>query len=377
MELARHRLGYLSDKIRTAWLSGSLWSRGKRFVTISLLRPAVVLAGYYRLRAEDRSLDLAGGFADHRTCQIRSNPDHLTRLIRAYRKAKETSAPLRGIWAEFIATNYRPLISALETGNAVELARLLENHYREQFAVGTGGYDNFIRFRSFLGPQYMKYVWSCYRDVLGDSDVTFPLIGNPAGVKINGSVLSLETLRHAYFARTMSKLLKPGDVVVEIGGGLGGQCYQTLQLVDCKYSIYDIPEVAVISGYFLLHALPAKRVKLYGEQGDFDVAVLPHFSIQELPDLSVDMFYNSCSFSEMDAREATGYLQLIERAGRRHFMHDNHESRFVFGGDEPSVNRIGSEMVPQHFRCVYKRPRAHGLPEDRGIVQFEYLYERQ
>lgn len=344
---------------------------------ISFLRPAIVLMGYARLRAEDRAVDLASGFADHRANQLSSNPDHLRRLIRAYRKAKDTPAPLRGIWAEWIATNYRPLISALETENLTELATLLENHCREQFAVGTGGYDAFIRYHSLLGPQYIKFMWASYRDILGHSDVRCPVIGNPTGVKINDCVISVETLRYAYHAREMARVLKPGDYVVEIGGGLGGVCYQVLQLADCKYSIYDIPEVAVLSGYFLLHALPAKRVKLYGEEGDFDVAVLPHFAIDELPDLSVDLFFNSCSFSEMDAKDSSAYLRLIERAGRGYFMHDNHENRFVFGGAEPSVNRIGSEMVPQNFRSVYKRPRAHVLPEDRSIVHFEYLYERQ
>ena len=154
-----------------------------------------------------------------------------------------------------------------------------------------------------------------------------------------------------------------------------------------KYLIFDIPEVASISSFFLLSAFPDKHIRLYGEgaispcaSDEYDLAIFPHFAINQLPDLSVDLFYNSCSFSEMDRTSSREYLSIIERACRRYFMHDNHDTVFEFKYPDgsSSVNEIGSRLIPNTvtFKRVFKKPCVHGLPEDRGIVQYEYLYEK-
>ena len=176
---------------------------------------------------------------------------------------------------------------------------------------------------------------------------------------------------------------------MEIGGGLGGQSYQTMQMSEqvSKYLLFDIPEVAAISSYFLLSAFPNKRVRLLGEGSvsvdlceEYDVAVFPHFTINLLPNLSIDLFYNSCSFSEMDRASSREYLSIIERASRKYFMHDNHDTTFEFRNPDSSssVNVIGSKLIPNPalFKRIYKKPRVHGYPDDRSFVHFEYLYEK-
>jgi hypothetical protein len=341
----------------------------------------------------DRDLDVLSGFADHRPHGNHvSNPDHLKRLIAAYRKSKadqETASAtfrIRGIWAEWIAVHYGPVIKAIELGDVERLGLLLENTYRESFSSGTGGYDNLLRLRRPLGQLYIRHLWTTYRKTLEQSGydmarLRFPMVGNPAGVMLNGSVISVETLRHAYNARLIHQVLRdvPKPVIVEIGGGLGGQCFQAMNLGRiAQYTNYDIPEVAVVSGYFLLSAFPNKGVRLYGESGPAEIAVMPHFSITSLEARSVDLFYNSSSFSEMDGACALAYLEIIEYAGRRYFLHDNHETRltFSYGDGTRSVSRIGSEMVPRGFRLLSKKPRAHRMPEDHGFEHYEYLYER-
>lgn len=388
------RIRELLRKSRSALASGTLMERTQRYVASqarSVVEPAI---GYARLPVADRRMDVGSGFADHRlNGNAASNPEHLRRLAAAYRLSKKAQAEaspvfqIRGIWAEWIAVHYAPLIKALDTDDLITLGRLLENHYRESFTSGTGGYDNVLRLRRPLGEVYIRHVWTSYRNTLARSgydmsQLTFPMVGNPAGVQFGGSVISIETLRHAYHALIIADLLRsaPNPAIVEIGGGLGGQCFQTMKLIPAaSYSIFDIPEVAVTSGYFLLSAFGS--VRLYGEPGDAAISVLPHFAITTLAPASADLFYNSCSFSEMDGNCSTAYLEIIEWACRRYFMHDNHELRLRFSGDDgaPSVNRIGSEMVPDptRFRLVHKKPRAHGLPEDRDLKHFEYLYERR
>lgn len=399
------RIGYYCTKIREAWASGTLRERAGRFLVTSVRRPCEVLTGYVRLSKADRGLNIKDGFADHRREQAhhRSNPEHLQRIIAAYKASKlaqrEAAAPfaIRGLWAEWISVHYRSVIAALEAEDVAALGRMLENLFREPCTVGTGGYDNYVRYRSLLGGLYIKYVWCKYRDKLlalgfDPRSIASPNVGNQVGVVLDGKVISIEALRHTYHAVEMAELLRsvPGAICVEIGAGLGGQAYQAARIGGeriAKYVVFDIPEVAVLSSYFLLSALPERHVRLFGEGPvsvasgeEYDVAVFPHFAIAQLPDASVDLFYNSCSFSEMDAAASRAYLSVIERACRRYFLHDNHDVVFEFRNPDgtTSTNVIGSKLIPDpaSFKRVFKKPRVHGLPEDRSFVQYEYLYER-
>jgi|GEM_PF-766059 len=400
------RIGYYLTKIRKANETGVLGKKTRRFLAIALSRPAVVLAGYARLSDSDRRLNIRDGFADHRgtTGHHQSDPEHIRRIIAAYKAARQVqdrnmnvAFRIAGLWDEWRTVNHQKLIAALEHEDVAGLSALMENLFREQCTIGTGGYDDYVRYHSLLGTYYVRYVWCSYRDRLAATGfdvnrITSPYVGNPTGILLNGTVVSIDALRHAYRAVEMAELLRdePEPTIVEIGGGLGDQAFRAVRAIggQCsKYLIFDIPEVAALSSYFLLSALPDKRVRLFGEgavsldPGDqYDIGIYPHYAIEELPDASVDLFHNSCSFSEMDRAASEMYLHVIERTCRRYLLHDNHDVPFKFKKPDGSfsVNRIASELVPDlaSFKRIYKKPRVHGLPEDRGIPHFEYLYER-
>jgi putative sugar O-methyltransferase len=399
------RISYLYTKIIKAWSSGTLREKAIRFLVTSVRRPLEVLIGYIRLSKTDRNLNVKDGFADHRQEKDhhRSNLDHIRRIIAAYKESKQlqcqAASPfeIRGLWDEWTSVNFRKLVTALEVEDFSELSRLLENLFREQCTIGMGGYDNYVRYHSAIGSLYVKYVWSSYRDKLLTLDfdphkICFPHVGNQTGVVLNGKVISIETLRHAYHAVEMCELLRdvPKAICVEIGAGLGGQAYQTVQMGSeriSKYVLFDIPEVAALSSYFLLSAFPNKRVRLFGEgpvsvssSQEYDIAVFPHYSIIQLSNSSVDLFYNSCSFSEMDGATSREYLSIIEGSCRKYFLHDNHDAslKFKCPDGSTSTNVIGSKLVPNPalFKRIFKKPRVHGLLEDRSFVHFEYLYEK-
>jgi hypothetical protein len=392
-------------KISEALSSGTLQERSTRFLVTSIRRPIEVLIGNIRLSKEDRNLNIKDGFTDHRqeSNHYKSDVEHIRRIIASYKKSKQLQKQadlpfeIRGLWAEWIYINYKQLIAALEEEDVFKLSNILENLFREQCTTGTGGYDNYVRYRFPLGSFYIKYVWSKYKDILLTLDfdldkICFPNVGNQTGILIDGKVISIETLRHTYHAVEMCELLRdiPASICVEIGAGLGGQAYQTMQMSNgkvSKYVLFDIPEVAVLSSYFLLSAFPNKRIRLFGE-GDvsvspneqYDIGIFPHYAISQLSNSSVDLFYNSCSFSEMDGATAREYLSIIERACRKYFLHDNHDTilNFKSSNGDVSTNVIGSRLIPNPslFKRIFKKPRVHGLPEDRSFVQFEYLYER-
>ena len=402
------RIGYFTAKIRRAWADGTLRNKAGRFLISSVATPLDVTTGYLRLARQDRQLDLAAGFTDHRGRpeHHRSDPEHLRRIVAAYKAAKQAQqhAPaafkIRGLWAEWIDVNYRDLVRALNAEDTAALATLFEDFQREQFTIGAGsGYDEYVKYRTSLtGRLYARTVWCRYRDKFeslgkpGEA-VHYPLVGNPAGIFLNGDVIQIHTFRHAYHALEMHRWLRdiPNAVVVEIGGGIGGQAYQAVRTTRApiaKYLIFDIPEVAAVCSYFLLSALPDKRIRLYGEgpisadgSDDYELAVFPHFEIARLPEQSVDLYHNACSFSEMDSVSAAEYLRIIERTCRRYFSHINHEVRFRYRNPDGSisVNIIGSELVPDPhtFNRIFKKPRVFCLPEDRSLPAFEYLYEKR
>jgi hypothetical protein len=214
-------------------------------------------------------------------------------------------------------------------------------------------------------------------------------------VRFNGDVLTINTLRHLHHAAEMRDWLSdvPQATVVEIGGGFGGQAYQTVRLASpgiAKYVIFDIPEVAAIASHYLMAALPDHRIRLFGEGAvsvaadePYDVAVFPHFAISRLADQSVDLFHNACSFAEMDSASSLEYLRIIERTCRRYFSHINHETNFTFLDSDGATSRnvIGSKLMPDtaKFKRVFKKPRVFFLPEDEleRFVSYEYLYERR
>jgi hypothetical protein len=398
------RIKYYYLKIKSAWLSGTLLTKVSLFLITSIQTPFEIIFGYIRLPRVDRQLNLKDGFADHRKEKYhhRANPEHIRRIIFSYKAAKgaqeKAAKPfkIKGLWAEWISINYKKLISALENEDIDQLSCIFENIFREECTIGTGGYDDYRRYHTLLGGFYIKYVWCKYRDLLSSlgfniEKIDFPHIGNQTGVIMNGKVIAHSTLRHAYHAVEMNNLFcdTPKSNIVEIGSGLGGQAHQALLMNKkiSKYILFDIPEVAVISSYFLLSSFPNKKVRLFGEglisansSEEYDIGIFPHFSIDELSSLSVDLFYNSCSFSEMDRESSREYLSIIERVGRKYFMHDNHDAIFEFKNPDGSTssNIIGSELIPDSelFQRVYKKPRVHGLPEDRSFVHYEYLYER-
>jgi putative sugar O-methyltransferase len=402
------RVKYFAAKIGRAWADGTLRNKAGRFLVSSVATPLDVTTGYLRLTRQDRRLNPAAGFADHRgkAEHHRSDPEHLRRIIAAYKAAKQAQqhAPavfeIRGLWAEWINVNYRDLVRALNAEDTAALAGLFENLQREQFTIGTGsGYDEYVKYRTSLtGRLYVRTVWCRYRDKfqsLGEPEeaVHYPLVGNPAGICLNGDVVQIHAFRHAYHALEMHRLLQniPNAVVVEIGGGIGGQAYQAMRTVKtpiAKYLVFDIPEVAAICSYFLLSALPDRRIRLYGEgpvsvsdSEDYELAVFPHFDVARLPEQSVDLYHNACSFSEMDSVSAAEYLRIIERTCCRYFSHINHEVRFRYRNPDgsTSLNLIGSELVPdpRTFNRIFKKPRVFCLPEDRLLPAFEYLYERK
>jgi len=398
------RTKYLIQKIKNALNSGTLKEKSVRFLENQVRRYIFIpLRGSVR-STKNLKLNFTDGFKDHRSSQdfLEIQPDQIARIIKAYKLTKlhqkdaAKEFEVKGLWGEWVSVNYKELILGLESENIESLGKLFNNIIREHCTIGLGGYDEWLRYNSVLGKSYIKEVWLDYYqkliDLQGDQEIKFPKVGNPCGIIYKQEIIPIESLRHAYRAEEIKNCLSDLDekVVVEIGGGYGGLGFQLMsKLNDSKntnFLLFDIPEVLAISSAFLLTSFPDKKIRLYGEGSmssiakEYEIGVFPHFVIDNLDSDSVDLFYNSCSFSEMDGVSSRKYLSVIERCCRKYFMHDNHDTDFTFRQSDGtfSKNIIGSKLVPNQnlFKLIYKKPRTHGLPEDGSFKSFEFLYER-
>ena len=393
---------YYFKKIKRSIKDGTIFQKAYFFFYNSINVPIEVILGVlfsykkirkYKVVIDGSSKEMEHSSYDYSCCE---------RIIGAYKYSNNKDIIIhpdliiKGLWREWLDVNYYKLTSALNQNNKTFVLDLLSNMFQESFTRGFGMYENYISLKKPFGNLYFLYIWKKYLDhyLSSDGDLTqlyFPPVGHPSGVLLNNSVIPVETIRHSYFANQYIELLRDieNPTIVEIGGGFGGFCFQFLSRMNekkSKYIIYDLPEVNSISSYFLMKSFPNKKFLLFGEGNpydsdceDFDIAIMPYFSILEIPSLSVDLFYNACSFSEMSGETSSKYLKQIELSSKKYFSHENHDIRFTYVIDGmKSQNMLGSELLPDPslFKRVYKKPRVYGLPQDKLYKSYEYLYER-
>src|SRR5207248_799117 len=79
-----------------------------------------------------------------------------------------------------------------------------------------------------------------------------------------------------------------------------------------RYTVYDLPWVNALQGYFLIRSLPGVAVRLYGEDAG-DLRVLPYWKLNDEPARACGYLVNTDSLPEMGYPTARGYLPEIRR----------------------------------------------------------------
>jgi putative sugar O-methyltransferase len=356
---------------------------------------------------------LKKGIVDNRNQFIISHPQYTSifeRLIKAYycgKKNQETTdKPYRvgKLWQNLLDIRFDKLSTALGDRDISAVKALLENFHREKCTEGAGGaFDDYIKMRKdpLYKYQFINTWYNYYHKYMeisnNDEELRYPLVGNPAGLYYNEQVIPLDALRYYYYATEINSLLKNinNPVICEIGGGVGGQAYAILTTCNnrAKYILLDIPEILLLASYFLMATLSEKKFLLYGENPlnsetieQYDTILMPNFVLPQLADQSVDLFFNACSFSEMDKVTVEEYLNQIERIGRKYFMHINHNIPFILQDAEGNkITNLKADQIipaPAQFKRVYKHPRVFARLEDKLFYyyhkagHFAFLYER-
>jgi|GEM_PF-926066 len=247
-------------------------------------------------------------------------------------------------WAGFLKQTRRNFLDLMEKHDVHELTRLLNNFLRNPLSTGIfGGEEAFVAFKRTRRAGQLSAIKDCYKPwkytVPGEPnlmEVGLPPIGNPYGYRIGGAMLHPNAFLGHYRANFCAQLVKQQSVrpvIAEIGGGVGLVGYYLLQRGrNLVYIDFDLPENLFVASYFLSMAYPEKRILYYKDAqskidqsvfSNFDIVLMPNFMVQNLDDLSVDLFVNTISFSEMDYENIVEYMRQIERTCKTYFYHEN------------------------------------------------------
>jgi putative sugar O-methyltransferase len=329
----------------------------------------------------------------------------IERIMYSYHKAKQeqlkASDPYQagGEWNELIKRSRKEYLNALNNHDFKLLSKLLQNFFRNSGLTGLWVY---AYFQDIVGASKHRKRWfisnilqdlSTLYDFIDDLDLnalSTPLVGNPWGYLIDNILILPTSCGHYYYANHVKNLLSGIEypVVAEIGGGFGGFAYYLLAgNGSYKYINFDLPEVLIIAQYYLMKSLPDRKFLLFGESeehnilqdtiNNYDIILMPNFSLPSLEDKTVDLFINTHSLSEMDYHTIEEYIEQIVRVCSLYFLHEN--------SDRPRIKTMGevkhTEIVSSEFPIpgdLFKRIYKHNSLWGGGGGRYrEHLYQRR
>lgn len=386
----------------------------RNFIVRISLNIAAITKGIFICIKFDDSRSIKTGFLDHRSQLGPRDAIHsniLKRIARSYNKAKfqQKDAPqpyqVGQMWQGIVNAEFQELLTCLQLEDISGLETILTNLHRKPCSGSAGGgYGDYhtLKKHPILYKYLFAYTWhkyyKTYKQINGNvSELSWPLVGNPVGLHHHGQIIPTDAFRHYYYAGEILSLLQDTDrpVVCEIGGGVGGLAYAVTSKAtrNMQYILLDIPETLVLSSYFLMTALPDKNVLLYGEGSLdpanlnlYDIVLMPNFVLPKLGQQVIDLFFNSCSFSEMDSITVKEYIRRIETICKKHFMHINHNAKFIWydRDGKKNVNLPANEIIPDpdQFRKIYQHSRKFFSIKDQVFYHdhkaqhFVFLYTR-
>jgi hypothetical protein len=321
------------------------------------------------------------------------------RLIEAYARARADEATARmavpedDLWTRLIQAELGPLLHILKAEDAQALSTYLM-HFGEQY-TWFGGLT--LSVDGFTPQTPASSIAVSYLDklvCLAESEGVLPLenpeqskhfgenlyvdpdelldaleaaigiaVATPAGVvPVTGLAtrrgpLHYRHLNAVYAALRIKAILPDQGAICEYGGGLGLVAYYAHRLGFVHYSIFDLPLIGVFSGHFLLNALGADAVRLYGEaEAERTVSVLPYWQCATVPDGAYSLALNQDSFPEVDPSLVAEYFRQIRRTTRGYFLSINQEAQAPMGSrNQNSVPALlrGNEGFHRVYRGKY------------------------
>jgi putative sugar O-methyltransferase len=312
---------------------------------------------------ENQDLD---PFIDRRSKAPSLTLANAERIIDSYAKAKKDQRACdqafspSNEWLPIYSKSLNGLIAALNSKSPKELIAIVDNFWRLSCSDGLVGCPFDMKSlwtrqsegrKRKLDYKYAYFVSdSIFRIRLWEalsgaqlSQVSLDRLashdyGNPYGLHVQGKFLRAGCDYHLHYSDKLSSFIADNPsvtrpIVGELGGGFGGMAYYFSRdnATSC-YIDFDLPEILVLAQAYLLTALDAREIVLYGEYAEIDaicsrrVALLPSFCMKDFHESSFDAFFNSYSLSEMDSHSVDVYVSEIARLLKEgsNFLSVNH-----------------------------------------------------
>lgn len=338
------KLKYLRHPVRTAETAKALFD-----ARLSMWKFAAHGQRHFKGDARYDLENVTRGFASS-IDETSDDTELLERICAAYSKAvnQKQLAPeayaATQWWQEVRQRDLGPVTQALLTQDIAALRRMYRNFYRDSCSAGLLGAPYGMT-KAYFGGKikdvhrhfYLSHVlyrldyWKSQTDGCFQlQDLAGPGIGNPFGVFIDGTHISIGSEYAHYCAhRICAQLETEPATVAEIGGGFGGMAYFLLRdRPRVTYLDFDLPESIALATYYLSKSFPYLTFLLYGEGeltreaiAQTDVVMMPVFELATVPAGIADVAFSSHAMSDISPEAMVEYLNNIERFTRGCFLY--------------------------------------------------------
>ena len=294
-------------------------------------------------------------------------------------------------WTWINKTKRSNFINSLINKDTRKTSELLANCFKNNTSYGIISWhwsklNNPKNKKNFISSLMKDYLtWSEFTKVNKTDEKylnTKNKFGNFYGLKVNKNQIMIDTLRHDYYANKILNLFKDikkkNRILVEIGGGYGGLCFQLLKRnFNDIYINIDILETLLINYYFL-RKYTKKNIIIC------DLASINNFNPKNLylgttnyfKDLNtkIDLVFNSNSFSEMSKKDIWYYFKFIEAYKSKYIYHQN-SNILLFPNSTRHIETISKDFpINKHkYKLLSHNISLWGSGSGRYR---EYLYEK-
>jgi hypothetical protein len=323
------------------------------------------------------------------------------RLIAAYKAIMSQESPLKQItdedlWSALMRDNFGQMLSFVHAEDADQLSRYLVDFGKEYtwfggITTGVDGYTHWDRNEQFVAYSYFDKL-VCLGEALGVLSAESPeqgiggkwgknVLSDPseivdaieaqlginivppegtvhvAGLNVRGGLLHYRHINALYLATRIRDITAPKDRICEFGGGLGLAAFYLNRMGRKDVTIFDLPMVNILSGYFLIGTLGHEAVCLEGEHPRRDAIKLrANWNCANEIDGTFRVAANQDSFPEINRRIFDEYVRQIKRITADCFLSINHEGEQLIAGGARHLHVSRLLNADRSFRRIYRSP---------------------
>ena len=155
------------------------------------------------------------------------------------------------------------------------------------------------------------------------------------GYKFNKEFLFIKDLKGLYAAERLRNIFKNNDLseIIEIGAGIGYTCHYLKQMLNTKYTIYDLPYSSILQAIYLMISHGENNVHLDNEKltNRKKIFLKPYWKIFDQKTKKNILWFNEDSIPEIDFNLSKKYIKKILESKKSFFLSINQEARNVYG----------------------------------------------